>query len=431
MCAIALGVFVWCASAATKDKEKTLHDFRGGNDGEFPDGSLIADGAGNLYGTTGSGGDGTGCDNGSNGCGTVFRRTASGQETVLYAFAGGSDGAFPNPGLVADNAGNLYGDTGWGGGASCPGASGCGTVFKLTPDGTESVLYAFQGGSDGWDPWEAGVAMDANGNLYGETLYGGNFSGSVCAENGCGTVYEVAPDGTKLMQYDFQAGSDGVVPSGGVILDGAGNIYGTTALGGGTGCSGDGCGTVFKIPANGTETVLYAFQGGADGSLPFGVTIDGAGNLYGVTEAGGNCTFQPYENNCGTVYKLTPGGTKTVLYNFQGGNDGLLPEAPLTIDANGNLFGTTFLGGGDSCKKPFVPAKTGYGCGTVFEVAPDGKETVLYAVQPRNGAHPYVGSLLLGPHGALYGGAPAGGRYKYGTVFEVKTKQKLRTAGQS
>jgi uncharacterized repeat protein (TIGR03803 family) len=408
---VALGFVVLFASAGANSKEKTLYDFRGGSDGEGPAGSLIADGAGNLYGTTNEGGGGTGCDNGSAGCGTVFELSANRRETVLYAFAGGADGAGPNPGLVADNVGNLYGTTAIGGEVSCPFGPDCGTVFKLAPDGSESVLYAFQGGSDGWEPY-SGLIADGSGNLYGETLLGGSYSGSDCEANGCGTVYEVQPDGTKTTLYSFQGGSDGVSPAYGVIFDDSGNLYGTTN-GGGSG----GGGTIFKIAANGTESVLYAFQVGADGARPVGVTMDGVGNLYGVTFQGGTCTFD--ENNCGTVFKLAPDGTKTVLYNFQGGDDGLGPWAPLVLDARGNLYGTTFSGGGKGCKRPLAPER-GAGCGTVFKVTPDGKETVLYAFVHEDGANPLSGSLFLGAHGELYGAAPSGGKGNNGVVFEVK-----------
>jgi uncharacterized repeat protein (TIGR03803 family) len=413
--AVALGFVVLFASAGANSKEKTLYDFRGCSDGEGPAGSLIADGAGNLYGTTGGGGGGTGCDNGSGGCGAVFELSPDRHETVLYAFAGGSDGAFPNAGLAADNAGNLYGTTEREGNPSCPGG-GCGTVFKLAPDGTESVLYAFQGDSDGWAPF-SGLIADGSGNLYGETGYGGSYSGSDCEANGCGTVFEVQPDGTKSTLYNFEGGSDGAGPGFGLTLDSLGNFYGTTGSGGGSGCGGIGCGTVFKIAANGTESVLYAFQGGADGAGPVGVTVDSAGNLYGATQAGGTCTFD--ENNCGTVFKLAPDGTKIVLYNFQGGDDGLTPWAPLILDTKGDLYGTTFVGGGKGCKRPLAPER-GAGCGTVFKVTPDGKETALYAFVHEDGANPLSGSLFLGAHGELYGAAPSGGKGKNGVVFEVK-----------
>jgi uncharacterized repeat protein (TIGR03803 family) len=292
-----------------------------------------------------------------------------------------------------------------GGGTGCQAYGGCGTVFKLAPDGTESILYAFQGGSDGWQPQDSLVA-DASGDLYGATGNGGDYSGSNCDQIGCGTVYEIKPDGTKLTLYEFPGGSNGGNPFGGVILDSDGNIYGTA----GQGSSSCGCGIVFEIAPGGAETVLYTFQGGDDGAGPVGVTMDGAGNLYGATVGGGNCTFQ--NGGCGTVYKLAPNGTKTTLYEFQGGDDGLEPLNTLILDKKGNLYGTTFYSR-RGCRK------SGRGCGAVFEVSPAGKESTLHAFKDINGAHP-LATLLLDAHGELYGTAKEGGRDGDGVVFRLK-----------
>ena len=391
------------------NNEKILHAFRG-SDGAGPGGALIADGSGNLYGPAENGGEG-GC---ALGCGVVFEIDAHHKETTLYKFQGGNDGAYPGAGLVLDGAGNLYGTTTEGGGTGC--GAGCGTVFKLAPDGTESIFYSFQGGSDGWVPMGQ-LAMDENGNLYGATADGGNYNGSTCDVDGCGTVFELQPGGTKMTLHAFQSGSDGDFPLGGVIMDANGNLYGTTFAGGSAACNGDGCGSVFEIPFNGAEAVIYAFQGSNDGAAPFaGVTLDGAGNLYGTTAVGGECGIQYYQNNCGTVYKITPGGNEAVLYDFQGGNDGLSPQSGLTIDSTGNLYGTTNLGGG-KCRRMVN------GCGTLFELTPTAKETVLLAFGKKGiGANP-TDAPLVGKHGALLGTATGGGRFKDGVVFELKTKQ--------
>jgi len=405
--AIVVGALLALGSAAATAKEKTLYDFPGGSNGMAPYGALTADGSGNLYGTT-SGGGGGSCEGG---CGVVFKLTPDKQETVVYAFAGGTDGAEPQTGLIADDTGTFYGTTDFGGDTSCQSGVGCGTVFKLTPDGKESVLYAFQGGNDGITP-VGDLVADESGNLYGETAYGGSYSGSNCDISGCGTVFEVLPDGTKLTLYEFQAGSDGASPGGGVIRDGAGNIYGTTGGGGGSGCGGSGCGTVFKLAPDGTESVLYAFQGGADGAGPIGIIRDTGSNFYGATAGGGNCPS--HQNDCGTIYTLAPDGTKTLLYDFQGGNDGWLPWNALIMDKEGNLYGTTWFGGEAGCYRKYHT-----GCGTVFKLATDGKEAVLYTFRHLSGVNPYA-SLFLGTRGELYGTTTAGGKNNDGVVFKLK-----------
>ncbi|HEX4158449.1 MAG TPA: choice-of-anchor tandem repeat GloVer-containing protein [Rhizomicrobium sp.] len=385
--------------------EKILHSFDGGSDGNEPYGGLIADNAGNLYGTTLYGG-GSGC--GGMGCGTVFKVSPKGRETVLHAFKAGDDGSWPVGTLLADGSGNLFGTTARGGGTGCSG-TGCGTVFKLAPDGTETVLYAFQGGSDGQNPW-GGVIADGAGNLYGLTVYGGNFNGSECADLGCGTLYELQPEGGKLALYTFQAGEDGAFPGGAVITDAAGNLYGTTSRGGESDCSG-GCGTVFKWTPGGSETVLHAFQANGDGDGPIsGLIADAAGNLYGTTPSGGAAGW-------GTVFKVTTGGQETVLYSFQAGADGADPQAGLVMDDKGNLYGTSYAGGANACNYG------GYkGCGTVFELNRKGVETVLYSFSNAQGTNP-VGGLILRAHHAVFGTTSRGGPEKHdGVVFKLKAK---------
>jgi len=306
--------------------ESVIHSFTGGGDGAFPLASLITDGAGNLYGTTEEGG--------ASGYGVVFKLTPGGDETVLYSFTGGSDGAYPVASLIMDASGNLYGTTEGGG------ASGVGVVFKVTSAGAESVLYSFAG-SDGAFP-VAGLTLDASGNLYGTTAEGG--------ANNLGVVFKLAPGGGETVLHSFAGGSDGAYPFAGVIMDKEENLYGTTS---GGGASNDG--TVFKLARKGKETVLHAFTGGGDGADPVSGVTEKAGTLYGTTKLGG-------ANDEGVVFK-TPvkPGSDTVLYAFTGGSDGGLPEGGV-LDMAGSLYGTTFAGGNSGC--------TGAGCGVVFEITP-------------------------------------------------------------
>lgn len=401
-CCVVATIMVPFAATAV-EKEKVLHGFHGGKDGDGPSGLLIWDNVGDLYGTTVAGGGGTECRN-SPGCGTVFQIAPGGTETVLHAFAGGCDGASPRAGLVMDAAGNMYGTTQSGG--TCNNDEGFGTVYKLAPNGTESVFYAFEDGNDGDGP-SGGLVTDSNGDLYGPA--GGGGSG--CNGMGCGLIFKLTQNGTFSVIHDFQGGSDGAGPYGDVIMDNAGNIYGTTLAGGGSGCGGGGCGTVFELAPDGTETVLYAFQGGTDGWYPEnGVVMDSAGNMYGTTWTGG-------AGGAGTVFEVTPTGTHSVLYSFQGGADGGDPQAGVILDGAGDLYGTTY-GGGDrtSCKA------TG-GCGVVFELTPDGTETVLQAFNAKRdrrlGVHPSAG-LLLNEQGNLYGTTLQGGKRGDGVVFELK-----------
>ncbi len=376
-----LSMCVSICGVQAKSKEAVLYAFRGGNDGAYPQASLY-DEMGNLYGTTAAGG-GTGC--GGRGCGTVFRLAPDGTETVLYAFQGKTDGAQPTDGLIADSAGNLYGTTNSGGAHS-----NCGTIFKLAPDGSETLLYSFQGGADGSAPY-GGVAADKAGNLYGTTSKGG---GSSNCSGGCGTVFEVAPDGTETLLHAFSGENDGAQPLAGVIEDKAGNLYGTTYAGGGTGCNG-GCGTVFKIAQDRTETVLYAFQGSTDGGGPYGGVIEYKGNLYGTASSYGK-----YHD--GTVFKLAPNSNLSVLYSFAYGHDGYSPYGSLIADSTGNLYGTTYVGGtiGNAC---------GSGCGTVFKLAPDGMLSVLHAfANGSDGAFPEAG-VIRDKKGSLFGTTSVGG----------------------
>jgi uncharacterized repeat protein (TIGR03803 family) len=229
----------------------------------------------------------------------------------------------------------------------------CGTVFKVTPEGKETVLYAFLSPSDGMWP-DAGVIEDESGNLYGTTEFGGGGGGTNCYSDGCGVVFKLAPDGTETVLHAFTDGNDGAEPIASLIEDNAGNLFGTTAYGGGTGCNGTGCGTIFEVAPDGTETILYAFAGGSDGAGPYaGLIEDGAGNLIGTTFGGGRTGW-------GTVFELAPDGTETILHTFTGGKDGGHPGSALIADPNGNLYGTAEQGG-RGCKRSD-------GCGTIFEI---------------------------------------------------------------
>ena len=331
------------ASGAAASEYKILHTFTWAKN---PMGNLIMDAAGNLYGTTQEG-PGTGC--GGSGCGTVYKLAPSANGTwkvsTLHVF-GGACGANPNAGVIFDAAGNIYGTTvsggayGYGVGG---GIHGYGVVFKLTPNPngtwTESVLYNFGvGQADGREP--AGeLTFDGVGNLYGMTQYGG--------QSGAGTVFKLAhnPDGTwtESVLYSFTGnGQDELFPYAGLIFDAAGNLYGTTR-----GFSEGGVFKLTPDPdGTWTESVLYAFPAGAgtpfpDGASPYGgVVLDSAGNLYGTALGGG-----PY--GYGVVFKLAPNldgtWTESTLYSFTG-TDGSYPKAGLILDAIGNLYGTTLLG---------------------------------------------------------------------------------------
>ena len=380
-------------------------------DGGAPQ-SLIADSHGNLYGTTQRGGTGYGS------YGTIFELSppsgGSGTwtETVLHSFCPAgpncTDGAYPLGTLILDAAGNLYGAVGGGGGEN---GTGAGMIFELSPPKggqgawAYNVLHAFcRGGfntcSDGSTP--TSLLFDSGGNLYGTTLYGGT-SLSDCFGGSCGTVFELSPPmggsgaWTHTVLYSFCAVAkcaDGAFPYsfGGLAFDSGGNLYGTTYAGGtnASACNNAGCGVVFKLtPPRGsgewTETTLYSFCSSAncaDGQLPFGgVTFGSAGNLYGTTEYGGErqsgCPTIGIDDaaGCGTVFELTPTGNgstwvSTVLYSFcSSGNcaAGNNPFAGVTLDSQGNLYGTVSNGGKTGC---YNPKGQPIGCGAVFELTP-------------------------------------------------------------
>ena len=371
-------------------KQTVMYNFTGGADGGFPQSGVIRDAAGNLYGTTTGGGNLTGpVDFGCfEGCGVVYKLDPSGNETVLYAFTGGADGSAPQAGVILDAAGNLYGTAADGAQTFC--GNGCGVVFEIDSSGTFKVLYTFTGGADGGNP-ESGVIRDVAGNLYGTTFQGGNG----CAI-GCGVVYKLDPSGNEHVLYSFTNGADGGLPNTGVIRDSAGNLYGTTTQGG---ASFEG--VVYKLDPAGNETPRYTFTGGADGGGPWGsgVIRDAAGNLYGATEYGGL-------GGVGVVYKLDPAGNETVLYNFTGGADGGYPQAGVFRDTRGNIYGTTVNGGATNQ-------------GVVYKLDTTSHETILCGfASPADGASP-VGSLFRDAAGNLYGTNDPGGQFDQGDVFKV------------
>ena len=329
---VTLIVALMLASGAwAQSKYKSLYKFKGGADGWGPGAGVIFDATGNIYGTTGSGG--------AYGYGTVFQlspsRNGGWKEHVLHSFIPGGDGVHPAAGLIFDSSGNLYSTTG-GGGVH----NDSGTVFELTPkdDGSweERILHSFDWQVDGCYP-STGVLLDSAGNLYGMVD---------CGQFGVGSVFELVPnpDGswTEKTIYSFTGGHDGSFPSVGLIFDAPGNLYGATSQGGDFYD-----GVVFELSPNPdgswTENVLHSFKwDGNDGIWPVAVVLDSAGNLYGTTVRGGT-------QDSGTVFELTPNldGTwsETVLHSFKGGKDGAGPSANLILDAFGNLYGTTTSGG--------------------------------------------------------------------------------------
>jgi uncharacterized repeat protein (TIGR03803 family) len=344
-----------------------LYSFAGGSsDGANPYHTLIQGSDGDFYGTTLAGG--------TSNVGTIFKITPSGSESVFYSFA-----AIPYSGLVQSSDGNIYGTTASGG------TSGRGTVFKITPGGTQSVLYSFPAGSS--DPY-TGLIQGSDGNLYGTTGAGG--------ASDDGTVFKITTSGIESVLHAFpKTGSDGETPYAGLIQGSDGNFYGTTYFGGA-----NNLGAVFKVTPSGTETILYSFAGGSDGEHPYAGVIQGNdGNFYGTTYQGGSSGF-------GTVFKITPSGIETILYTFAGGSDGANPEAGLVQGSDANFYGNTFQGGTS-------------GFGTVFKITPSGTETVLHSFAgSSDGANPSA-NLLQSSDGSLYGSTGAGGAGGFGTFFKV------------
>jgi|SRR5580658_988110 uncharacterized repeat protein (TIGR03803 family) len=389
-CAMFAAMGIASSAQAQTYLETVVHNFAG-PDGDGP-GGLVVGKNGSLYGITGSGG--------AYNLGTVFQIDKAGEQKVLYSFKGKPDGYAPQA-LLVRSSGEFYGVTYRGG------SFGAGTVFELDMSGNEVVLYSFTGGDDGWGPY--GLIDDPAGNLYGTTLGGGT--------SGLGTVFKVTPDGMETVLHSFTGAPDGESPSSGLVRDAAGNLYGTTLVGGpyqDCGFWDTGCGIVFKISPEGEETAFYSFYyrgKGLDGEQPSGTLIlDTAGNLYGTTQDGGG------DGLYGDVYMLSPTGEETILYSFFGDDDGENPMAGVVRDAAGNLYGTTYQGGNKgNCYGGFFYS----GCGTVFEIAPTGQETQLHIFTGRDGEYPLGNSLIRDAAGKLYGTTRSGGAYGAGVVFKL------------
>jgi uncharacterized repeat protein (TIGR03803 family) len=402
--------------------EKILYRFKGGGDGAHPEGGVIMDNAGNLYGVTQYGGNGCATPYGM-GCGTLFEIFArSHKETLLHAFSGKTDGAYPTAGLMLDGAGNLYGVTQYGGsGCITSYITGCGTVFEIASHNhAEVILHSFLA-SGGWAP-DGGLIADSAGDLYGTTSSGSCLDGG----GGCGTVFEIAAVARKeTVLHTFARGGDiDGFPKGRLVMDRSGNLYGTTWM---TSLRSHVSGTLFEIASDTRDTrILHAFAGGRDGNTPNGdLIVDGKGDVYGTTQFGGGfCDSGSSPGvdamGCGTVFEISAGTSKeTAWYHFKGGRDGMDPRSGLARDRAGNLYGTTYSGG-INC--PF-------GCGIVFEIAAvTHRETVLYTFKGgRDGAGP-EGQLFTDGAGNLYGTTFGGGSKCHkkmelgpgcGTVFEI------------
>jgi uncharacterized repeat protein (TIGR03803 family) len=401
---VAAALFLTSAWAA--DHETVLYNF-GNNQYDGAGGtSLIRDAAGNLYGVTSTGGM---YQCGISGCGTVFELSpvAGGgwTETVLHNFGNASDGAGPI-GLMMDTSGNLYGLTQGGG------LYGAGIAYELSPSQgggwTEAILYNFSGGGYG-NSLSYSLVKDAAGNLYGTMFFGGTY--------GEGLVFELSPSmsglWTETVLHSFGSGTDGQYPEASVIMDAGGNLYGTTYQGG-TYCSSlSGCGIVYELSRSGggwTETVLHNFNG-TDGLHPWAnLLMDTAGNLYGTTYQGG-AYCAPF--GCGTVFELKPsndGWTETVLHSFnEDGHDGYDPLGTLILDTNGNLYGTTEYGGINLYGTVFKlsPRVGGW------------NESVLYNFSSGNDGGNLFGTVVMDRAGDLYGTTTLGGLYGKGVAFQL------------
>ncbi len=330
---------------------------------------------------------GTTFDGGDFNAGTVFKLRPNGVQSVLYSFTGGKDGGFPTGDLILEtDNGGLVGTT------QAGGDHGVGTIFTVDRNGGgEEVDYSFTGGSDGANP--VGGLMEDSFNLYGTTKNGG--------DSGFGTVFELIPlgGGFKLL-HTFTAGADGANPEGSLVMDADGNLYGTT-LGGGALNQG----TVFRIKPNGKEKVLHSFDGSNDGRFPTsGPAIDSDGNLYGTTPGGG-------QNIAGTLYRVNTKGKLKVLHAFSGGDDGGNPVGVPLLGSSGEIYGVTFMGGAGNAS-----------VGTVYKLSPGGKEKVLHSfdtdVDVTDGLKP-SGGLIMDGVGTLYGVTSEGGTSNAGTVFRV------------
>jgi uncharacterized repeat protein (TIGR03803 family) len=383
-------MFILAIPSRAQPSEKILYSFTNSGDGGYPQGGLIIDSKGNLYGTTSGGG--------TSQSGTVFQLSPGSNgtwaETVIYSFGfGPTDGSGPYGGLVIDSNGNLYGATRFGG------ASFRGTVYELSPGANgiwnERVLYSFTGGADGGSPYDTNLTIDNAGNLYGTTVNGGTYQ--------FGVVFELVAGAngtfTEKVLHAFTGGDDGANPyNSSVVIDSAGKLYGIAREGE------HDYGLVFELAPqpDGTwsEKVIYAFSGAGGEANPLGgLLLDSVGRLYGVA----------YD-----AFELVPesnGITHKTLHTFSGAPDGAYPESALIADKTGNLYGTSNDGGDHY--------------GTVFELmaGPNGNwtERVLHRFSSSggDGMFPTFAPLVIDASGNLYGVTPTGGASNFGVVFEV------------
>lgn len=390
--------------------ENVLYSFQGNDDGNSPVGALLADGRGGFFGTTEWGGGGANC---GGGCGTVFHlapRAGGFVERIVHRFSDPGDGTSPQAGLVADASGSLYGTTLEGGnGCFNP---GCGVVFKLAPqrngEYTETILYAFTGGADGGAP-AASLLIDARGDLVGTTTAGGT---------GSGVAFMVAPKSAAVgapyresVLHAFGANrSDGVGPSGALIADSLGVLYGVTESGGTSQA-----GIVYALYPEKTgygEAILYNFTGKLDGASPVGALAFGPQRtLYGTVYLGGH-------NDAGGVFSLTPQSygvyREKPIYDFQ--SIGAAPAAGVYVDRSGVVYGTTAYGGLPGCAN-------GGGCGIVFRLTPAGSGfayDILHVFGGGRDASEPLARLIPGPNDELYGTTVRGGTANDGTVFRIR-----------
>lgn len=408
------GVLLAGTGTAFADTFSTLYRFAGDANGNAPIGPLVRATDGNLYGTaTGSSGNQT--------FGTIFRVTPAGVLTTLYTFNGTANGQDPVLSVQASD-GYLYGVTTSGGSPSASGQA-AGTVFKATADGVLTSLYTFTGGADGGKP--VILTRGTDGNLYGITQTGG--IATACGGTGCGTVFKMTTSGILTTLYSFSGGADGApgIAAAALMQDSDGNLYGTTSGGGNPGPCGrqstlglesSGCGTIFKLTSSGTLTTLHAFSGTADGSAPNALLQGADGNLYGSTFLGGAA-------GVGTIFRITTAGVLTTLYTFSGGSDSGAPDWFLQ-GSDGNFYGTTYgliadvIGGNGSADD------------TLFEVTPSGVLTTLHAFSVSDGVGPT--GMAQGGDGNLYGIAAAGtssSAPRYGSIFRETLSTGASSAG--
>ncbi len=379
---------LFCAATAISSPAQTFTTLASFNNinGSYSQAPLVQGFDGNLYGTTDNGG--------LKKSGTIFKITLAGKLTLVHYFCSRtncSDGEVPESGLVPATNGDLYGITSSGG----SGCSDCGTVFRISSQGTLFTLHSFNG-SDGLNP--LGLIQGSNADFYGTTSAGGSGSG--------GTIFRMTPNGTLTTLYNFE---DFNFPVAGLVEGTDGNLYGTTIT------YADGYGTIFKMTPDGAMTTLRSFNG-ADGSWPVAPLVEASnGHFYGTTAEGGPASATCVSTGCGTVFEITPEGVLTPMHYFAG-PDGLSPSGALVQGTDGNLYGTTSAGG---------PANSScyFGCGTIFQITPQGKFTTLHTFKGLDGRYPYIG-LVQATDGNFYGTTYVGGTSPActggcGTVFRL------------